>query len=293
MALSDASRLYIFELVFYALLLPFVIFLGWRHGRHGILGYFYLNAYCAVRVVADIIELLPANRDATHPTISTAVLSSIGLSPLLLGLSGFLHEAHVYLVHASCRGRKEQEAQTRRWLWLIQIQAHVISGLGMVLLIIGSIRLAEDTDSKSIKTAQTLRKVGAIVLLALWAALALYALFLARLNRRNASRGDTINCLAPLIGCIIASTPFIAVRCIYSVIYVFDSSSTTLNPLTGALWVKVIFVVLAPLAAVVCLCAGGWVSRYIKKAALYDAVPGGVQLTTVGHKASGHISENA
>lgn len=77
MALSEASRLYTFELVVYALLLPFVIFLGWRHGRHGILGYFYLNTYCAVRLVADIIQLLPANQHATHPTTSTAVLYSL------------------------------------------------------------------------------------------------------------------------------------------------------------------------------------------------------------------------
>lgn len=208
------------------------------------------------------------------------------------------------MVHASTRERREQEAQTRRWFWLIQIQAHVISGLGMVLLIIGSIRLAKETDSKRISTDETLRKVGAIVLLALWAALVVYALFIARLNRRNAGRGDSINHLMPLLGCIIASTPFMAVRCIYSVLYVFDSASTTLNPSTGALWVKVIFFVLAPLAAVVCLCAGGWASRDMKRSAfvfrgdstrsgLYEAVPGGTQLTAVGVKASTHPSEDA
>lgn len=257
MSLSSASKLYIVELVVYLLLLPFTLYLTWRHRRHGLLGYFYLQVYCLVRVVADIIDLLPANRDATHATIATAVLSAVGLSPLLLSLSGFLHEAHVYLVNAT--SDQQRERKIRRWLWFVQLQVHGVSILGVVLVIVGTIKLVDGPSD--VTTDQGLRKGGAIILLILWAFLAHYAIFLVFLQRRAGYTGSNSPALKVLIGCILAAAPFIAVRCVYAALYVFDDTSAALNPVTGDLWIKVVFIVLSPLVAVGVLCAGGWISR--------------------------------
>jgi hypothetical protein len=267
MALSSSSKLNIAELIIYAILAPLTIFLARRHGRHGLLGYFYLNAYCMIRVVANIIELLPGNRDPSSGHISTsqAVLSAVGLSPLILALGGFLHEAHVYLVHITSHGR-HQEIKTKRWLWVIQLQIHAVCWTAMALIIAGSVGLVDSKDGKSQRSRDiTLRKVGVVLLLLLLGTLSLYALFLTLLARRAV---PSARLLKSLLGAIVVSIPFVGIRDIYAVISIFDSSDNSLNPVTGILPVKVIFVVLAPMLAVGAWCVGGWMSRNVADAIL-------------------------
>ena len=266
MTLSSASKLYIVELVTYAILGPLTIYLLYRHGKHGLLGYFYLSTYCVLRIVTDIINLLPSNRDPTpgNVTLGPAVLSAVGLSPLLLGLSGFLHEAHVYLLHATAQSY-HQEKRTKRWLWFIQLQVHTVCWAGMALIIAGSVKLAGSSNALTTSernSALTLRKVGMVLLLLLLASLAVYAVFLTTLSRRAASvpRGFT-----PLLGGLLTSIPFLAIRDVFAAVSVFDPNNNNLNSVTGALWVKVIFIVLAPMIAVLLWCLGGWMSRNIAR----------------------------
>lgn len=266
MSLSSASKLYIVELVIYGILAPFTVYLLYRHGRNGLLGYFYLNAYCLIRIIADIIELLPGNRDPTpgHITTAQAVLSAVGLSPLLLALSGFLHEAHVYLVQITAQGQHQQKT-TKKWLWIIQLQVHTVCWTGMALIIAGSVGLADSSGSLSSSQRNTdlvLRKVGIVLILLLLGTLALYSVFLVALCRRTSI---STRRLTPLLGAIIVSVPFLSVRDIYTVVSVFDDNSSDLNPVTGALWVKVVFIVLTPLCAVLVWCIGGWKTRNIRR----------------------------
>ena len=64
--------------------------------------------------------------------------------------------------------------------------------------------------------------------------------------------------------------PFLGLRCVYSVLYTFDHKDAKLNPITGALWIKVVFVVLAPLGAVIGMSIAGWLSREVAAAASFD-----------------------
>jgi hypothetical protein len=262
MTLTSTSNLYIAELALYLVILPLTVYLGYRHGRHGLLGYLYLNVFCVVRIVADIVSLLPANQDATRPQLSTAVLSSVGLSPIMLALIGFIHEAHVYLVTAN--HSVPQARKTKRWLWFAQLQFHAIAILGMVLVIIGSINLVSSTTP--LTAAQTnrndkLRSAGALILLLFWAVLGQYSLYVMHLARRIRPTSIGSVAVGQLTRCIILAVPFVGLRCIYSVLYTFKHTESTLNPFTGALWVKVVFVVLAPLGAVLGMSVGGWLSR--------------------------------
>jgi hypothetical protein len=63
------------------------------------------------------------------------------------------------------------------------------------------------------------------------------------------------------LACIVVAALFIGVRDIYGVVYVFDKKDAKLNPITGSLWVKVIFIVLAQLGAVLGMAISGWISR--------------------------------
>lgn len=70
------------ELAIYAILSIPVLYLLVRHSPAGLLGWFYLFAFCSLRIVGGAIS-----------SSSAGLISSIGLSPLLLAASGLLHEA--------------------------------------------------------------------------------------------------------------------------------------------------------------------------------------------------------
>ncbi len=70
------------ELAIYATLSPPVLYLLIRHSPAGLLGWFYLFAFCTLRIVGGALS-----------SSSAGIISSIGLSPLLLAASGILHEA--------------------------------------------------------------------------------------------------------------------------------------------------------------------------------------------------------
>lgn len=84
------------NLAIYVVLSIPVIYIFIRHWPTGALGWFYLFAFCTLRIVGGAMSM---NSDGGSSTI----ISSVGLSPLLLAAAGILHEASVALVtHAEC-----------------------------------------------------------------------------------------------------------------------------------------------------------------------------------------------
>lgn len=79
----DAAQLAIFAV----LSLP-VLYLIYSHGRRGFLGWGFLLIYC-------ILRLTGAGMAISNSGPSAQIISSIGLSPMLLALDGILHEACV------------------------------------------------------------------------------------------------------------------------------------------------------------------------------------------------------
>lgn len=81
------------QLGIYGVLSLPVVYLIYRHAWHGALGWGYLFIFCTLRVVGPAMGI---SDDKTEKSSSTATLiSSIGLSPLLLATVGILHEACV------------------------------------------------------------------------------------------------------------------------------------------------------------------------------------------------------
>ncbi|KAL2196106.1 hypothetical protein P885DRAFT_61306 [Corynascus similis CBS 632.67] len=73
------------ELAIYAILCLPVLYLLVRHSPVGLLGWFYLLAFCTLRIVGAAVS-----------ASSAGIISSVGLSPLLLAASGILHEARFH-----------------------------------------------------------------------------------------------------------------------------------------------------------------------------------------------------
>lgn len=84
-----ADPIYIAQLVIYIIFLQPAVYCLWKHGRHGLLGWFYLQLFCAVRIIGAAVIIHENSSTGT----AAVILNSVGLSPLLLSAAGILHEA--------------------------------------------------------------------------------------------------------------------------------------------------------------------------------------------------------
>jgi hypothetical protein len=79
------------SLIVYAILINPAIFSLIHHGRKGIVGWYLLTIFCILRIVGAVLQM---HIDSTGVSSTGAtIISSIGLSPLLLAAEGILHEA--------------------------------------------------------------------------------------------------------------------------------------------------------------------------------------------------------
>jgi hypothetical protein len=86
-----AEPLYIATLIIYLVLAQPAFYCLWKHVKRGILGWLYLQFFCVLRVVASAVTIY--EEDAHKSGSTSLILSSVGLSPLLLAAAGVLHEA--------------------------------------------------------------------------------------------------------------------------------------------------------------------------------------------------------
>ena len=75
------------ELAIYAVLIIPVIFVLIKHGFKAATGWGFLAAFCMLRIVGGALALANVK--------SASIISSVGLSPLLLSSAGILHEVYV------------------------------------------------------------------------------------------------------------------------------------------------------------------------------------------------------
>lgn len=78
----------IFEVGVYIILINPATYILFKHGRKGILGWLAIQSFCFTRIIGNVLVL----KDGAHSTAAT-IVNSIGLSPLLIGAVGIIHEA--------------------------------------------------------------------------------------------------------------------------------------------------------------------------------------------------------
>jgi len=91
MTLNAITRLAIAELALYLILLPVVIYILIRHGKHGLDGWMFLTVFCILRLTSSGLQI--GDRNSTSNT--GAIVNSVGISALLLAISGVMHEVYV------------------------------------------------------------------------------------------------------------------------------------------------------------------------------------------------------
>lgn len=89
---SSTENLELANLAFYAILLLPALYCAIKHGKVGLVGWFYVNAMCGLRLVGNGLAY-HALSTTGEPNKTASIITGIGLSPLVLAALGILHEA--------------------------------------------------------------------------------------------------------------------------------------------------------------------------------------------------------
>lgn len=170
------------ELVIYGSLTIPTIYCVVRHGKHGLLGWLYIFIYCTIRLIAAGLKY---KSDQDHEVSTGAlIVDNIGLSPLLLGAAGILHEASVvspffcvYILQltSGITSRYARHAiKNSKIEWLCVLQYHVLVSTGLALVAVSVSDLVKPDSSNS---GTGLLKGGFAILFVSWVILAIATLF--------------------------------------------------------------------------------------------------------------------
>ena len=96
--LSEREDIAIAELAVYIPSILLAITIIFRHGFSKGRPWIYLILFYALRIASAVLEVISSNHPTNRDDATwTAILGSIGLSPLLLVASGLLRRVYVYL----------------------------------------------------------------------------------------------------------------------------------------------------------------------------------------------------
>ncbi|KAE9380391.1 hypothetical protein N431DRAFT_522467 [Stipitochalara longipes BDJ] len=233
--------------IYGALSLP-VIYILIRHGRPGLLGWLYVLAFCSLRIVGGAMAL-SADKSGT-PSSAAATISSIGLSPLLIGMSGVLHEARYYR-NSNLRGSRE-------WPLVAIFHLIVITGLGIVA------SGASAFSGVNVKPSTlTLLKVGIIILLLSWVILCVWSLLSMLPSQQTVDAPGHVGG-TKLLYAVLFSLPFAGIRMVYSVISIL-APSKSLNPTTGAIGLRIGLSFIPELIAILALTYVGLATHKLRR----------------------------
>ncbi|KAF5007364.1 hypothetical protein FDECE_6295 [Fusarium decemcellulare] len=229
------------ELAIYAAFSLPVLYLLFKHGIPGSLGWGYLFLFCSLRVIGGALFLADSS--------AAVIVSNIGLSPLLLSAAGIHHEAVTY--------RQRNLNAKLEWVKVLQYHFLVTAGLALLAVGLSGLQSADPTanDAKMVK-------IGAGILTASWAILMIWSLY--SLCWAAASKDSPVYRLATrLLIAVIVALVFIGIRVIYTLV-ALTSNDAKLNPATGSLAIRVVLSFLPELIAVIIFLIAGLYSRSIR-----------------------------
>ncbi|KAL7783810.1 hypothetical protein V8C37DRAFT_35071 [Trichoderma ceciliae] len=232
------------ELGIYAALSIPTIFVLIKHGRTGILGWLYLFAFCTLRIIGGAMSL--------SGSASANIISSVGLSPLLLATSGILHEARIYTCRDTLNNKKE---------WGFVLLFHLVVTSGIAILATGASKLQsshpEPIDGSLVKAGIALLTLSWVLVVA--ASLWTLAHLRKSVKQTPASAG------IKLLWSALFSEIFTGIRVIYALVqFVKPNASLSLN---GPLAVRVVLTLLPELISVLAFLTAGILTRNIAQEA--------------------------
>ncbi|CBF82328.1 hypothetical protein AN9205.2 [Aspergillus nidulans FGSC A4] len=195
-----------------------VVYLLVRHGRYGLLGWLFLFFFCTLRIIGGAL--------AVHDTsIAANIISSVGLSPLLLAISSILHEARHYRI----------QSLDKKLEWAAVFAYHILVVAGVALTAAGFAKLQQ--HEQPLDKAEKITKAGISILAVAWGVLVGWTgLSFIAPRRRNSS---LMSAGTALLMAVAFSLIFIGIRVFYSVA-ALCTQRASLNPTTGSLAVRVV-----------------------------------------------------
>lgn len=241
------NSLAVAELAIYALLAVPVIYLLVRHWPAGLLGWFYLFAFCSIRVVGGAMSMNENNASAS-------IISNVGLSPLILATSGILHEGSVH------RGNLNRKLE-----WTFIAFFHVLVATGIALLAAGASSL-QQMDPSTSNNSLSLVKIGIGLLAASWAILCAWiVMLLLSPSQQNMAQSTTYREGTMLLYCVAFSVIFVGIRVWYS-LAALVSQDPSLNQVTGSLAIRVVLSFLPELIVAVAFIVAGFLTQNVARA---------------------------
>ncbi|KAJ9398044.1 hypothetical protein DTO282F9_4954 [Paecilomyces variotii] len=237
------------ELVIYVILIIPVLYLLVKHGRNGLLGWLFLSFFCVLRIVGGGLAIKSSSPAAT-------IISSVGLSPLLLATAGILHEARSYRIHGL-------DAKLEQVLGLL---FHMLVIAGVALTAAGSAKL--QAHQQSIDKDESIVKAGISILTVSWGVLVGWTAqsFTAQRATHGVARAGTL-----LLSSVGFALVFIGVRVFYSLV-ALCTERASLNPTTGSLAVRVVLGFLPELIATLIYISAGFATQSVAQQARGEAV---------------------
>ncbi|MDI1491546.1 MAG: hypothetical protein OHK93_002755 [Ramalina farinacea] len=241
MAIGSREGVAIGEIAVYTPLILAAVFVAFRQSFFKQIGWVYVVVFCGLRLASGALGVLSANNPkSTSDAAWTAILGSIGLSPLLLACLGCLKRVNDFL-------------RPRSFIILALRLVHIPCLIALILGIIGGTDL-EHPDEQD-KGYKYLKASAIIFLLTYLATLALALLTIPEFSRLR--RGELGIMLA-----VLASLPFLAVRVLYSLLADFKHDST-FNIIDGNVWVQLAMALIMELiVAIMYILAGGAAERF-------------------------------
>ncbi|KAJ5776500.1 uncharacterized protein N7511_001511 [Penicillium nucicola] len=232
------NALSVAELAIYIALAFPTVYLIIKHGRQGLLGWLFLFIFCTLRIIGNALAIKPSS-----PTAS--IIASVGLSPLLLGASGILHEARIYRILGL----------NQKLEWALALLYHIFVVGGVALTAAGSAKLQK--HQQPVETADGIVKAGIAILTICWAALVGGIVFSFITPARTSAVGRAGTTLLTTLAFALV---WIGIRVFYSLVYLCTQKQY-LNPTTGSLAIRLILGFLAELIAAISLIVAGVVTQ--------------------------------
>ncbi|KAH7261846.1 hypothetical protein BKA59DRAFT_3077 [Fusarium tricinctum] len=190
------------KLAIYIILLQPALYCLFKHGKTGFIGWLYVQIFCVLRIATGGIGL---NGSSSTGAI---IVSSIGLSPLLLAASGILHEAR----------RATNPRLNRRLDIILEIKFHGLVAAAMALIIVAVTGSHEKGSGSSNKTLIT---VASVLMALAWLLLVIWALWSLGKSQKSSpsKRIPSFHGGRVLLHAVFAALPLLALRLGYAIAY--------------------------------------------------------------------------
>jgi cytochrome b561 len=127
------------------------------------------------------------------------------------------------------------------------------------------------SDPDALSKNQTLVKVGEVLLLLAWLAIAVLALFTAaRTYHGRTKRRDAVSSGRTLLYAVVLAIPFLGIRLLTGLVYFF-TGDPVLNPVAGSVGLRVGLEVVEEIIITLVYVVAGFTTRNISKGAEHEA----------------------